>query len=610
MVAVDVSVVTFRPDLDLLAKLFASIGEQSAGLDVGVLIHDNSPEAGSVERIRALAPLAGGAFARVDAVASPANVGFGRGHNANAARSRAPLLFVLNQDCILEPGVLAPLLALARGDDARVAAWELRQIPYEHPKAYDPATLDAPWVSGAATLFRRAAFDEVGGFEPRIFMYGEDVDLSWRLRGRGWRLRYVPRLAVVHRTYREAAEVKPLQVLGGVATNLALRARFGGISRTLQGLAMAGGELLAPQDFPGRRAGIAKAIGTFLLRWPYFARTRVRPTAAFRPIFSGWNYELRRDGAFLPYRSLREAPRVATPRVSILIRTVDRPAWLAQALSSVAEQTWPNVEAVVIEDGPERSREVIERFRDRLPIVYRATGEKVGRARAGNLALASATGEWMNFLDDDDLLFADHVETLVEAVTAAGAAGGYALSWETATEMIDRERAEYRETAHVTRHRQPFDRLTLWHHNYLPIQAVLFHRRLYDRHGGFAEDMDQLEDWNLWTRYTLDESFVQVEKTTSIYRVPAGAREAAGRQELLDLAYRDAVERQRAMQLTLSPREISQMAEAYVRSQTLLMVARPDVRRFIGARPWLTRLASFRQPILRRLRRPRSTQRG
>ena len=424
MPAVDLSVVTFRPDLDLLAKLCTSVAEQAAGIDVRVLIHDNSPEAGTAERIRALAPLAGGTFSRVDVVASPANVGFGRGHNSNASRGDAPFLFVLNQDCILEPGAFAPLIALARGDDARVAAWELRQIPYEHPKAYDPATLDAPWVSGAATLFRRAAFDAAGGFESRIFMYGEDVDLSWRLRGRGWRLRYVPRLAVVHRTYREAAEVKPLQALGGLATNLALRARFGGIARTLQGLAMAAGEMLAPQDFPGRRAGIAKAIGAFFVRWPYFLRTRVRPTGAFRPIFSGWDYELRRDGAFIPYRSLREAPRAATPRVSILIRTIDRPAWLAQALASVAEQTWPNVEAVVIEDGPERSREVIERFRDRLPIVYRATGERVGRARAGNLALASATGEWLNFLDDDDLLFGDHVETLVEAVTAAGAAGG------------------------------------------------------------------------------------------------------------------------------------------------------------------------------------------
>jgi hypothetical protein len=92
--------------------------------------------------------------------------------------------------------------------------------------------------------------------------------------------------------------------------------------------------------------------------------------------------------------------------------------------------------------------------------------------------------------------------------------------------------------------------------------------------------------------------------------VPAGAREAAGRQELLDFAYRDAVERQRAMQLTVSPREISQMAEAYVRSQTLLMVARPDVRRFIGARPWLARIASFRQPVLRRLRRRRPPRSG
>ena len=106
----------------------------------------------------------------------------------------------------------------------------------------------------------------------------------------------------------------------------------------------------------------------------------------------------------------------------------------------------------------------------------------------------------------------------------------------------------------MTRHRQPFDRLTLWHHNFLPIQAVLFHRDLYARHGGFAEDMDQLEDWNLWTRYTLDDDFVLVEKTTSKYRVPASAREAAARQALLDDAYRDAVERQRAMRMsTLSP---------------------------------------------------------
>jgi glycosyltransferase involved in cell wall biosynthesis len=289
----------------------------------------------------------------------------------------------------------------------------------------------------------------------------------------------------------------------------------------------------------------------------------------------------------------------------VLIRTVGRGAWLEQALTSVANQTWPNIEAIVVEDGPPRSQAIVDGFRDRLNIVYSATGTAVGRARAGNLALAASHGEWLNFLDDDDLLFADHVEVLLDAVRASNLKGAYALSWETLTNVIDREQAKYEEVAHATRHHQPFNRLVMWHHNYFPIQAVLFHRSLYERYGGFAEDMEQLEDWNLWTRYTLEDDFVLLEKTTSKYRVPAKPSEAAGRQELLDRAYRDAVERQRAMRVNLSPLEISEMAETYARSQSLLLVSRNDVRRFVGARPWLSRLAAWRAPVMRRLRRRR-----
>ena len=603
MRGLDVSIVTFRPDLPLVEKLIASIAEQAAGKNVSVLILDNTPDTETTARIAALPLLEpGGVFAHVDVRHSPTNVGFGRGHNANAARCTAPFLFVLNQDCILEPGVLGPLLDFARHDERRVAAWELRQIPYEHPKAYDPVTLDVPWVSGAASLFRRSTWDAVGGFDPALFMYGEDVDLSWRLRAKGFRLRYLPKLAVVHRTYAVAGEVKPLQVLGGVLTNLCLRARYGSAMRTLQGLSMLAGEVLAPQEFPGRRRGLIKALARFLRQWPHFVMTRVHPTARFRPVFSGWGYEVRRDGAFVPFRSKRENPRRDPPLVSILIRTVGRGAWLRQALETVAQQTWPNVEVVVIEDGPQTSQAIVDEFRRRLVVRYRATGKKGGRARAGNLALAEARGEWLNFLDDDDLFFADHVEVLMDAVEGARTKGAYALAWETLTAINDGERAEYVEIAHFTRHRQPFNRLTLWHHNFLPIQTVLFHRDLYERYGGFAEDMDQLEDWNLWTRYTLEDDFALVEKTTSKYRVPAGARDAAGRQERLDRAYQDAVKRQRAMQVTLSPQQISQMAEDYARNQSLVMVSRGDVRRFVVARPWLARIAAWRHPVVRRLK--------
>jgi GT2 family glycosyltransferase len=602
---VDVSIVTYRPDFREFAELIGSLREQASGLSIALLVWDNSPDSATTAQIdRVLSSETW--FSSACVRHSGENIGFGRGHNANAAKANAPYFFVLNQDCVLEPRVLAPLLDTATADDGQVAAWEMRQLPYEHPKAYDPVTLEVPWVSGAATLFRRSAFDAVGGFDSHIFMYGEDVDLSWRLRAAGFRLRYLPRYAVVHRTYKVPGAVKPLQVLGGIETNLCLRARFGGKRRTLRGLLRLGLEALGHQEFPGRRAGLIRAGFRFLRQWPYFYSTRVVPTAGFVPIFAGRNYEARRDGAFVAMRSERESPRRETPLVSILIRTVDRPAWLAQALETVANQTWRNIEAIVIEDGPARSQAVIDRFRGRLAIRYRATGARVGRARAGNIALAEARGEWFNFLDDDDQLFADHVEVLVDAAEQHQVKGAYGLAWETPTRIIDRTRATYEEVNYHTRHGHPFDRLSLWHHNIFPIQAVLFHKSLYERYGGFAEDMDQLEDWNLWTRYTLSDDFVLVEKTTSKYRVPASAREAAARQAQLDEAYPNAIERQRDLRVQLSPQAIAQMAEAHMHSYLLSLVNAHSVRRFIGTKPWLARLVAWRGPLMRRLRRGRT----
>ena len=603
MPAVDLSVVTFRPEPEMLARLFTSLAEEGPGLALHLFVLDNGPDAGECDAIRAMPEVAVGPWARVDVRRAGANLGFGRGHNANAKRGNAPWILVINQDCVVEPGALARLVESAERDAPAVAAWEMRQIPYEHPKAYDPASLDTPWVSGAATLFRRSAFEAVGGFDDAIFMYGEDVDLSWRLRAAGWRLTYQPRCPVVHETYREAGEVKPLQVFGGVRTNLGLRFRYAGPARIAQGFAMLAGEILSPRSFPGRRRGLAMAGLKALADAPKFLLSRVAPTPAFSPQFNGWSYETRRDGAFHAFRPRREREGIAEPRVSILIRTVNRAAWLREALASCANQTWENLEVVVVEDGPPASRAIADEFRGRLAITYEATGENVGRSKAGNRALALATGEWLGFLDDDDVLFADHVEVLVGAALAAGLKGAYGLAWETRTVVHDRERADYEETVHFTTHRQPFDRLTLWHHNFLPIQAVIFHRSLWERHGGFAEDMDQLEDWNLWTRYTLEDDFVLVEKTTSKYRVPADTRGAAERQALLDRAYADAIERQRKLRLNLSPADISRMTEAYSRSQALMLVTRQDVRRFVLGNRLLAPLAAFRKPVVAWLRR-------
>ncbi len=57
---------------------------------------------------------------------------------------------------------------------------------------------DVDWLSGCALMLRRRAFDDAGGFDPAYFMYVEDVDLAWRLREAGWRVRYQPSARVVH----------------------------------------------------------------------------------------------------------------------------------------------------------------------------------------------------------------------------------------------------------------------------------------------------------------------------------------------------------------------------------------------------------------------------
>jgi hypothetical protein len=392
--------------------------------------------------------------------------------------------------------------------------------------------------------------------------------------------------------------VKPQQAFGSIYASLALRTRFGRPRSIAKGLVLWALELMAPESFPGRRRGTWQAGMRYLRNAAYFLATRVVPAGSFRPIFRAWGYELRRDGDFHAMRSRRGRAAGDFPLVSILVRTTQRPAWLAQALASCAHQTYPNLEVVVVEDGERTSEAVVQAWDGRLRVQYVATGERVGRARAGNVALAHARGEWLNFLDDDDVLFADHVEVLVDAVTSAEAAAAYGFAWEAATAVLDRGRALYEEAHVVPRHRPAFDRARLWRQNYLPIQSVLFHRSLWERHGGFAEDMQQLEDWNLWTRYSLTQDFLAVEKTTSKYRVPHDPAEAARRQAALDAAYPVAVARHEALRASLPAHERAALEAALARFDA---EQNGWARRLARAVPALHRVAVLTRPLRSRL---------
>jgi GT2 family glycosyltransferase len=151
----------------------------------------------------------------------PTNRGFAAAGNLGAGRTGSPYIAFLNPDLRLEPRWLEELLAAA-GKDREIAAAAPKMLLYDRRNVLngvggamnylgytwdrgmfeeDRGQLDAPaevlFAPAAASLFRRDAFLEAGGFDERFFMYHEDVDLGWRLWLFGHRILTAPQ-AVVH----------------------------------------------------------------------------------------------------------------------------------------------------------------------------------------------------------------------------------------------------------------------------------------------------------------------------------------------------------------------------------------------------------------------------
>jgi N-acetylglucosaminyl-diphospho-decaprenol L-rhamnosyltransferase len=167
-------------------------------------------------------------------ISSPVNLGFGRGANLGARSTASEYLLVCNPDLVVGPGAVQRLAAVLDESPAVALAGPMLREPsgvvYPSGREFpgtaeaighgfvglfwggNPWTLryrrigqeqhrsrEADWVSGAFFLVRRRAFEAVGGFDERYFMYVEDVDLCWRLREAGWSVRYEPAAEVVHR---------------------------------------------------------------------------------------------------------------------------------------------------------------------------------------------------------------------------------------------------------------------------------------------------------------------------------------------------------------------------------------------------------------------------
>ena len=186
---------------------------------------DNASGDGSAERIAAAVPQA-------MHVRSQSNTGFAGGCNLGVRHATGSVVAFLNSDARPHRDWVRAAVATLGSDPAiaavasKVLDWDGERIDYvdggltwygmgykPHTGALDDgsheAARDVLFGTGSALLVRREAFDAVGGFDERFFMFYEDVDLGWRLNLRGHRVRYEPASIAYHRHHRSLEGADP-----------------------------------------------------------------------------------------------------------------------------------------------------------------------------------------------------------------------------------------------------------------------------------------------------------------------------------------------------------------------------------------------------------------
>jgi N-acetylglucosaminyl-diphospho-decaprenol L-rhamnosyltransferase len=224
---VSIVVVTYRC-VDAAREFLASLYRATTQIAFEVVVLDNASQDGTVEMISSR-------FPNVRLVALTENIGFAAGVNRAASETTGEFLLLLNPDTIVHPGTVERIVAFARQQPhygiyggrtldpdgrvnpgscwGRLTLWSLLcyatmlSTLFKRSRVFDPVSLgrwqrdsvrEVDIVTGCLLLLPRRVWDELGGFDTRFFMYGEDADLALRAAARGYRSVITPEAVITH----------------------------------------------------------------------------------------------------------------------------------------------------------------------------------------------------------------------------------------------------------------------------------------------------------------------------------------------------------------------------------------------------------------------------
>ena len=200
------------------------------------------------------------------------------------------------------------------------------------------------------------------------------------------------------------------------------------------------------------------------------------------------------------------------PRISVVVRTRDRPELLGEALASLAAGEYRRAEVVLVNDGGEPPA-VPEGFP--LPVVRVDLDENRGRAAAAEAGIAAATGDYVSFLDDDDLAAPEHLTTLAGLVSGPQVRVAYT---DAAVAVYELDGDGWRCRERRLPYSRDFDPEVLLVDNYIPFNTLLIERRLFAEAGPFDPSLPFFEDWEFLIRLSAVVPFHHLARVTCEYR--------------------------------------------------------------------------------------------
>ena len=193
--------------------------------------------------------------------------------------------------------------------------------------------------------------------------------------------------------------------------------------------------------------------------------------------------------------------------VSVLIRSMNQDK-LFEALDSVALQTWPHIEVIVV-SAVQEHRNLPQQCGSHILRFFNAD-KALSRSVAGNVALQEAQGEFLIFLDDDGWLMPGHVARLVDGLQFQPEV----LAAHTGVAFVRNDGSAVGQNFYLS---TDFSRKEDGH--LTPIQAVMFRASALPKGLAFDESLDLQADWDFWRRLAQLSVLIQVPGVSAVYRV-------------------------------------------------------------------------------------------